>query len=258
MQETVYDLPFVRHAVRTFERLQGTTTDRRVGWLIGTPGTGKSVALRHLRRLSPADTALAIVDKNWCDNRTAINTGIAEALCVTVEKNAGLTWRRIIEHLQACPTTLLLDEFHEGGVLLMKSVKSLINAAPGARVIVATIPTAYDKLIAGRTDEMIEAQQLLGRTLRPLRQDWREGLGSGDILGYLDAVVPEFDEATRHDLAATLGPRVNRTYGLRILADTIEVARGDAEASDRDLTADAIIAAFALLTKDGRPEVARR
>jgi hypothetical protein len=251
--EAIYEtLPILRYAVSLFERLRGVTTDRHVGWLIGTPGTGKSVSLRHLRRLSPADTAFANVNKNWCDNRTAINTGIAEALCVTIEKNASLTWRRIIEHLQASPTTLLLDEFHEGGVLLMKTIKSLVNEAPNARVIVATIPTAYNALLAGRNDAMLEAQQLLERTLSPLRKDWENGLRDEDIDAWLASGAPEFDAGTRRDLVNAFRDRPRKGGSLRCIADVIETARGAADAADRDLSPADVTAALTLLTKGAR------
>ncbi len=236
-------MPMLQCAVSLYDRLQAATTDRRVAWLIGPTGTGKSVAMRHLRRANPRDTAYAIVTPLWKDNKRTITVGLAAALGVTVKTSAAETWDALVEQLKGAPVTLLLDEVHEGGVLLLKLIKTLVNQVPTVRVLLSTWPTGYKRVAGGGTEAYDEARQLLGRSLRPIYQQWSAGVREADITAYLDSAAPEIDAEARPVLVSRIAAPV-KEYGLRLLADAVDAARRLADSRDADLTADAVHAAI--------------
>ncbi|MDR2981882.1 MAG: ATP-binding protein [Puniceicoccales bacterium] len=241
--EVVYEsLPILRCAEQLYERLQGANNDRRVAWLIGPTGIGKSMSMRYLKRHNPRDTAYTKVTPLWKDNKRSIARGLATAIGTTTEHGSSATLDHVIEHLKGAPLTLLLDEVHEGGVLLFKIIKTLVDETP-VRVMLSTWPTSYRRLVNGSSEALSEAQQLLGRSLRPIYMQWAQGVREEDIIAFLKVATPEINDEQRPLLAKHVALPVKK-LGLRLLADVIEAARALADAKDANLTHETIKTVF--------------
>jgi hypothetical protein len=165
--------------------------------------------------------------------------GLASALGCAEGLSAASTFRNVIEHLKANPITICVDEMHEGGVLLMKLVKSIINETR-AKVMVGIYPTAWNRLVNGSTDATAEAQQLLGRSLKPIDTRWARGLTLKDVEKYLTCSAALSDCRI---LAERILPEIRRGGNLRLLADSVELARMNADENGEDLDGDMIEAA---------------
>jgi hypothetical protein len=176
-------------------------------------------------------------NETWKDSKMQITTGIALSLGCTVGTTAGKTFWYISEMLKSVPMTVIIDEVHEGGVLLFKLVKNLIDETR-VRFILASYPTAWNRLLAGSTDAYAEAQQLMGRTLKPINMAWNKGLRQVDVEKYLEAATGLNGEC-RH-LAEKILPAVRRGGNLRLLADAIELARTNADENGEDLSTELI------------------
>jgi len=178
--------PIVKHAGYLFDALNQQRTDRRCAWLLGIQGTGKTLALRHIQRENPAACVFLSANETWKDSRMCIARTIATGIGSPVNASASETFTKAVARLKEQPVTLLIDEAHEGGVLLMKLVKTIINETP-ARVIMAQYPTSWNRLNNGANDAYAEAQQLLRRTLRPVKMNWVSGLQKEDVIAFLHA-----------------------------------------------------------------------
>jgi hypothetical protein len=248
--EQVFNLPILAEAIQLFERLQGARGDIRVGWLIGTTGVGKSVALRYLSKQNDRTSAYLIVPELWRDNKTALCNGLASAVGVASGKSANETFEAVVARLNVTPQTLLVDEFHEGGVLLVKLVKTLIERTP-TRFLLTTWPSGFSRLVSG-FEGLGETRQLVGRSLRPICRDWQHGTRAADIAAYLSSVAwgdsPLAKEDIK-DLARDFAPAMRR-WGFRHLTQAVEQAQTRADARDEPLTADALRAAFGALGED--------
>jgi hypothetical protein len=106
-------------------------------------------------------------------------------------------------------------------------------------------PTAWGRLINGSTDAMAEAQQLLGRTLKPIRTDWIGGTTTGDIEKYLRAAAGLDGDAKQ--CAAAILADARRMGNLRLVADAVELARDNAEENDETVDAELVIEAVRAL-----------
>lgn len=230
-------LPITKYASFVFQALQGSTTDRRVAWLIGTTGIGKSVNLRRLALDNPSLAVYLRANETWKESKMEIARGLATALGVAEGTSAAATFRNAIEYLKANPLTLCIDEVHEGGVLMIKLIKTLIDET-GCKVILGIYPTAWARLVNGSTDATSEAQQLLGRTIKPIDTRWIKGLNQGDVEKYLEAATGLNGDCRQ--LAARILPELRRVGNLRLLADAIAAARENADDQGNELDADLI------------------
>ncbi|MBK8255606.1 MAG: ATP-binding protein [Polyangiaceae bacterium] len=226
-------LPIVRHAEYLYETLQSRTNDRRCAMLIGTQGTGKSMALRHVQRSNKFAPVFVSANETWKDSRMRIATALATAVNASVSTSASGTFQTVVENLKASPITLLIDEAHEGGVLLMKLVKTIINETQ-SRIMLAVYPTAWNRLINGANDAYAEAQQLLRRTWRPVKPDWLAGINEPDLEAWAKAVELPALKAR----AADLLPRVRKHGNFSLLADALERSRLIADEAETELTPD--------------------
>lgn len=231
--ERLYPLPIVQYAEAIYQRLQGATDDRRAAWLIGPTGIGKTVACRHLARQNPRDTIYIRINSTMSESRSNILIGVAKALgCSYYTHSQGKTFRAVWDHLRAHRLTIILDEAHDGGVSLLKLIKTWIDETP-TRFIITTWPSSWRKLITGSTESYSEAQQLLGRSIKPVMRLWAKGIRKEDIAAYIAADTALNEQAAA--LADKLHPSVIR-LGLRGLADAIDAARDEAEDKDLALT----------------------
>lgn len=227
----VEDLPITRYAMTMYRRLQGTDTDRRVAWLIGDYGIGKSWALRFIHRKNPGTTALLEADENWRENKGRIVRGLAQALHVPLANGTSELFDAILDYLRANKVTLLIDEMHHGGVMMMKILKTIVNKTR-ACVICGTYPTALRQLETSSNDSVAEARQILGRSIKPIEMRWASGITVEDVTAFLKHAA-DLNGRSR-GLALRITPLVTNDGNFRQLADALENAR--IEAGEGELT----------------------
>lgn len=249
----VPELPFAQHMMQIYDQLQGQLTDRRCGVLLGTTGTGKSTGARWLCNQHPRDTAYARANENWRDSKTHIMHGLADAIgCPTRElRGAAACLSKVIEHLMTTPLTVIIDEAHEGGTMLLKLVKTLIDET-SSKFILLAYPTSWRKMLAATDDSRSEAQQLFGRTLKPVFADYAYGIRREDIVIYLKKVAKLDVEA--NEVANQILPMVRTNGNLRLLADAVEMAQIQADGANEPLDAFLIVEQVKILcpaTKEG-------
>jgi len=228
---TVHELPIVRHAEYLYETLQSAPSDRRCAMLIGTHGTGKTMALRHVGRDQPG-TVYLNCNETWKDSRMRIATSLAKGVNAPIAASASQTFQNALETLKGSPLTILIDEAHEGGVLLMKLVKTIINETR-SRVMLSIYPTAWTRLLNGANDAYAEAQQLLRRTIRPVKHDWACGINQPDLVAWSKAVRVSGLAAQAEGL---LG-RIRKGGNYSLLDDALARARLVADEQDAEVTA---------------------
>lgn len=231
VQEIFAELPIVKHASYLYDVLQTKTNDRRCAMLIGTQGTGKTLSLRHLQRVNNFGPAFMSANETWKDSRMQIAMAFALAVDAPIKSSASQTFQGAIESLKANPRDIFIDEAHEGGVLLIKLVKSVINETP-SRVILGIYPTAWRRLINGATDVYAEAQQLLRRTIRPIKRDWVNGINTHDVEAWCEAVELKGFNPRIKEFLPTI--RCHGNYSL--LADALERAQVIADERDEAVT----------------------
>jgi hypothetical protein len=231
------ELPIAKYGGSVFEALQGTRTDRRCGILLANYGCGKTWVLRKLAAEDPTAVVFLSANPTWKESPMQLSRALARALGVPICPSAAETFKGVIEHLKGNPITILIDEAHEGGVLLFKLVKTLINETQ-AKFILGSYPTAWNRLIAGSTDAHAEAQQLIGRTMKPINMNWCKGVNQVDVERYLQCST-ELNGDCRA-LAERILPDVRRGGNFRILADAVELAANCADIADVDLDAEMI------------------
>lgn len=232
--EKHHPLPIAQYASALYQRLRGQTNDRRAAWLIGPTGIGKTQATRRLAAENPKECSYIRIDRTMRENPNNIAIGIARALnCAYTTNSLGKTYRSLTEHLRAHRLTLIIDEAHEGGVALLKLLKTIIDETP-ATILITTWPSEWRKLITGSTESYDEARQLLGRSIKPIARAWAAGIRKEDIAAYIKSDLPDLAREAPA-LSERLHPHV-RNLGLRALADAIDAARDEADANDTPLT----------------------
>lgn len=229
-------MPIARFGAAAYEQLQGQASDRRVAWLIGPTGVGKSWTMRHLAAQNPHDTAFLHINQGAKNSMMLLSRQLANACGATVETSAGMTFENVVDKCSEMPLTLLIDDVHEGGSTLLKLLKHLIDDSR-VRFVLGTYPTAWAKLMNGSTDALIEAQQLLGRSLKPVCADWIEGLRRDDVEAYLEIAGCGADSRLA---AERLAPILRLNGNLRTLSDAVELARAHADEGGKDLTTELV------------------
>jgi energy-coupling factor transporter ATP-binding protein EcfA2 len=252
IEQVFENMPMVAYVRDAYEMLQGQHNDRRCVLVIGPTGTGKSVTLQRLAAAHPQHVVYIRFWRGMNESLRLIAAALAEALNCTVEVSGAATFLNVIKTLRGTPSTVIIEDIHEGGVLALKLVKTLIDESK-AKFILSTYPTAYRRLVNGGTEAMAEAQQLLGRTIKPVNQQWVRGVGAPDIAVYLlstAGLAPDVAMATARGLVQP----VRQNGNLRLLADAVELARLNAEDNDADLTPEYIEASVLELCKKSDQE----
>ncbi len=237
------EMPIAQYGMAVWNTLQGQTNDRRCSWLIGPTGIGKSWTMSWLVRENRSGSAYLHVNRAWKDNMTAVAGGLAKASGAALGNGGAATYRNVVDTLRAQPMTIAIDDVHEGGLLLIRLVKHLVDETL-AKFILGTYPTGWRMLLRGYTDAHSEAQQLIGRSLKPINNTWIDGLTAPDIAAYLRGRLGKRDEW--RVVADRLKPMVQR-MNLRVLADAIELAEINAADKDEEVTPAMIEAAVTML-----------
>lgn len=231
-----YDLPISREIRATYNLLQGQTNDRRCAVVLGPTGIGKTFAAKRLVAENP--TANAFFETTPNSTPYHLVRGVARAVGAPEVIGIGAQTDALFEFLKGREMTVFVDEGHEAGVTLFKLVKSAINQTR-TRWMLFCYPTKWRRLVTASDDAYSEAQQLLGRTLKPVIDGWADGVHREDVAAYLRAAAPELtDDAD--SLAGTLTDTIRSHGNLRLLADALDTARMVADATGTDITPAAV------------------
>lgn len=235
------DMPMAKAANEYYTRLQNQRNDRRNAVLLGATGTGKSTAARRLNNLYPRDTAYVRANESWRESKAQIIQGLAKSTGSYFQgiRGAAEGLDKLIKHLEMSPLTIIIDEAHEGGTMLLKLVKTLIDET-SSRFMMFAYPTSWNKMLAATDDARAEAQQLFGRTLKPVFCDYAYGIRREDILIYLRKVAGL--ESGVNETASEILSMVRTNGNLRLLADAVEMAQLQADSDNETLDGALIIA----------------
>jgi hypothetical protein len=233
-------LPIARYGQQLYDALQGQRSDRRVAWLIGPTGVGKSWTMLKLAKDNPTQAVYLHINRGAKDSMMSIASMMARAVAATLATSGSGTFANVVEALKANPLTLIIDDVHEGGVLMLKLVKHLVDDTR-AKLILGTYPTAWNALVNGSTDAHSEAQQLLGRSLKPVEKRWMKGAQPADVAAYLKLALGGNGECKV--LADKIAPILQRNGNFRALADAVELARINSDDNGEELTPEFVEAA---------------
>ncbi len=229
------DLPFAEAMDIKLARLEGQTNDRRILVCLASTGTGKSTWARWAVEEDRASRTYVRCRPTWREKKIHLCAAIARALgegpATTGQADAE---EKVISLLKAMPRTVIVDEAHEGGVALMKLVRTFVDET-AARFVYLAYPTEFDRVRTATSGSLVEAQQFIGRCLKPIFDDYASGTTLKDLVHYLKAEADLGTEAKA--VAETILPTIRRGFNLRIVADAIEEARAaaDGEAGGREL-----------------------
>jgi hypothetical protein len=235
-------LPIARYGQAVYDMLQGQQNDRRVAWLIGPTGVGKSWTMLHVAQEGKAAAAYLHINRGMRESLMALSSALATRVGATITGSASRTFQNVVDCLRENPITLCIDDVHEGGVVMLKLIKHLVDDTR-SRFILGTYPTAWRMLLNGSTDANVEAQQLIGRSIKPVRRTWEGGLTEADIAAYLGNVIGDVGEC--RILAGRIRDTICRNGNLRLLADAVDTARMNADEDGVDITAELVELAVA-------------
>jgi hypothetical protein len=234
------DLPFTKRLNEEFERLRGQNSDRRCLVVLATTGIGKSKAAYWLKNRYPREVVYVRVHECCRDSKKQIIKLIARALGLPPEhySQPATVLEKIVESLKVNPQTIILDEAHEGGVLLLKIVKHLIDETK-SRFVLLAFPTIWRQMLSASDDSRAEAVQLFGRTQKPVFQDYAQGVKREDV-----AFLLRQQAGLERDIDAVANrilPLVRSNGNLRLLADAIEGAQNQADVTDKPVDGELIV-----------------
>jgi hypothetical protein len=260
------DLPFnlgFQNGVALLEGQQAT--DRRIFCVLGGIGVGKTVstvlALREGLRegYRGPKRRMLIISEALRENKIGLLSTIAAVLNCPPEIGGAAALMNFIKGaLSAEDYTLFFDEAHQGGVMLMRLLKDLVNHTKGRFVYVA-LRTEYARVVGATRGNIVEAKQFMRRCMAPVFDSHSEGTlatlrrrgqdADGDVVVFLRRAGLKQEEARR---LAVEKLSVLRAYGnLSSLHDAIDFARLDCEESGDPFTAAKVAEAISTLCPTG-------
>ena len=224
LEEIYEDLPFYRAATAELARLEGQTNDRRVLVILAITGTGKTIWARTQTRTSPATRLYLRATPAWRESGMAVCLELARAMgfADAVQGQSYAAAVALVEnHLRLNRRTVMIDEAHDGGIPLMKLLRHWIDTTD-TRFVYMAYPTEWARVLAASRGHLAEAKQFIGRSLKPILDDWAGGPTDKDVIkfiahrtGGLNASGPMVKE---------IAPIIRQGGGLRLLADGIAEA----------------------------------
>jgi DNA transposition AAA+ family ATPase len=216
-----WEMPFTKQVDALVSMLRTQETDRRNVFVLATTGCGKSALAKIIVAQNPRECAYMRLHDGCRNHETNILKRFGFALGLGEDGTKQTLFPRIIAHLQANPQIIFIDEAHSGGFKLFHLVKTLIDETP-AKFVQLAYPTEFDRVRTATAGAMDEAKQLLGRTIKPIFDDYREGLRVADIVCYLKQCgLPEDDARA---VAPEIMPMVRANGNLRVLDDAVRDA----------------------------------
>lgn len=220
--EQVYeDLPFYRTASKELDRLEGQTNDRRVLVILAITGTGKTIWARSQARANPAARLYLRATPAWRESGMAMCLELGRAMGLS-DALEGQSYAKAValvaNHLRMNRRTVIIDEAHDGGILLMKLLRFWIDTTD-TRFVYMAYPTEWARVVAASRGYLAEAKQFVGRALKPILDDWSSGPTDKDVAKFI-ARRMEVPNVT-NPLLPEIASIVRQSGGLRLLSDAI-------------------------------------
>jgi len=243
-------LPFAKSMDARLDHLLSRESDRRCLIVLATTGCGKTIWARRRANEEPQTLIYCRARPTWRENLWGICQGLAGSVGCSLEKGPRAQADTLVASLQGgVQRTIIIDEAHDGGVALMRIMKMLIDET-GTRFIYLAYPTEYDRVRGATMGGLAEAKQLIGRTVKPVFDDYRDGVAVADVTAYLAAAAGV--QRDGKSVAEEMLPLVRANGNLRVLEDAVEEAR--IEADDKPITARMVHDALCDLCRQPRPE----
>jgi hypothetical protein len=229
-------LPYVVQMNAQFERLLASPLDIRGLISLAPQGVGKSwwaSQLLDAEKTSPYFYLRLL--HSWREKSYQLACAITKKLGGSLTRNPGEQMSELIKHAQSLgEIVLLIDEAHNGGIVLFKLLKDLVDETP-MRFVYLGFPTEFDVIVGRSSSAIGESRQTLRRCLQPIHDDYRDGISAGDVVEYL-AGAGFKKNAELKAVAGELQPLVTARYNLTTLASAIRDAREQADDEDVTLT----------------------
>lgn len=234
LERFYWELPFAKQLDALVSMLRMQETDRRNVLALSTSGCGKSAFAKMYLAQNPRDCAYVRLNDLCKNHDTNICKRFGFALGLGDEGTKATLLPKVISALQVNPVIVFVDEAHSGGYKLMHIIKTLIDETP-AKFVQLAYPTEYDRVRSATSGALDEAKQLLGRTIKPIFDDYRDGLRVADIVCYLKLSGLAEDDAA--DIAPEILPMVRANGNLRVLDDAVRDATFVCKGQDRKIDA---------------------
>jgi len=227
-------LPYVVQMNAQFERLLASPLDIRGLISLAPQGVGKSwwaTGVLEAEKSSPYFYLRLL--HSWREKSFQLACAISEKLGGSRTRNPGDQMGELIKHAKALgEIVLILDEAHNGGIVLFKLLKDLIDET-SIRFVYLGFPTEFDVIVGRSSSAIGESRQTLRRCLQPIHDDYRDGIMAGDVEEYL-ACEGFKRNAELRQVAAEIQPLITARYNLTTLASAVRDARK--ESDDEDVT----------------------
>ncbi len=230
------NLPYITEMDANFQRLLASPLDIRGLISLAPQGVGKSWWASALRNRDPE--ALHYYLRLLFSHREKgyqIALAITEKLGGSRTRNPADQWPETIRHAKSLGEfVLILDEAHNGGIVLFKMLKDLIDET-SMRFVYLGFPTEFDVIVGRSTSAIGESRQTLRRCLQPIHDDYRDGIMARDVEAYLVGQGFRRNGELR-EVAQEIQPMITARYNLTTLATAMRDARKEADDRNIDLT----------------------
>lgn len=231
--------PFVKGMDAEFDRLMGAPRDRRCMIALAPEGVGKSwwasakledkASLRFYLRLN----------HTWREKTFHIAKAMSVKVGAPLMKSPAAQMEALIEMMRSLgEAVFILDEGHNGGVAVFKLLKDLIDETSW-RFVYMAFPTEFDLVRSSSVGAMAEARQLFRRSVKPIFDTYRGGIGANDVASFL--VTKGFpNKSELKDFSAGIAPLLATNQNLSTLADAFDDAREKATDLSKPVTLEGV------------------
>lgn len=230
------NLPYVVQMKANFERLLASPLDIRGLISLAPQGVGKSWLATHLVESEKTAPYFYLrLLHSYREKSFQLACAITEKIGGSRTRNPGDQMGELVKHAKSLgEIVLILDEAHNGGIVLFKLLKDLIDETP-MRFVYLGFPTEFDVIVGRSSSAIGESRQTLRRCLQPIHDDYRDGIMASDVEMYL-AGHGFKRNAELKAVAAEIQPLVTARYNLTTLATAIRDARKQADDEEVELS----------------------
>lgn len=236
----IVHMPFAARLSAEFDRLLGSTRDRRCLICLAPEGVGKSwwMAWKLAEKMATPRFYMRVRHTSR-EKSFHLLRAMSDKVGAPLAKNPADQMANLIDTLKSLgESVFFIDEGHNGGVVLFKLLKDLIDETP-TRFVYAAFPTEFDAVRSSSGGGVAEARQLFRRSLKPIFDDWRDGTLPGDVEAFLLGSGFARNKETKA-VAAQLAPLLARNQNISTLADALDEARSQEREIDCDLLVEAV------------------
>lgn len=233
LDEMWEEMPCYQEFRKRFARLQGQRSDRRVMLMSAATGCSKSYCAAIEKRNDPAGVKIVELDYSMKNRPLQLLNAIIRGVGGEESTTASEAMETLIEVLNESPCAVIFEEAHEAGGSLLKIIKTLVNRTP-SRFVIMAYPTLWARLLRQNDETFQEAQQLYGRVMKPIFDDYAKGTDVANIAYLLRRGLNLGNEA--EDLARAMIEIVRKAGNLRLVADLVNEAQNEELNTDSEKT----------------------